>query len=89
MEPTLTYSPGFNNADLTSYKQWHVFAEGRMLEVRFQAFNALSHFNPGNPNTLLQLNFSNGANTNANLGQLQLRFFRRRAAFCPPSLPSD
>jgi hypothetical protein len=76
--PTLTYGPGFNNTDLTVYKQWHVFGEGRLLEVRFQAFNALNHFNPGNPNTLLQLNFANGANTNANFGTITTAAFPAR-----------
>lgn len=68
--PTLTYGPGVNNTDLNLYKQWHVFGESRTLEIRFQAFNALNHFNPGNPNTLLQLNFSNGVNTNASFGSI-------------------
>jgi len=68
--PTLTYGPGVTTADLSLYEQFHVFGEGRILEFRFQAFNALNHFNPSNPNTLLQLNFSNGANTNASFGTI-------------------
>jgi hypothetical protein len=76
--PTLTYGPGVTNTDLNLYKQWHVFGEGRILEIRFQAFNALNHFNPGNPNTLLQLNYSNGANTNASFGSITTAAFPAR-----------
>jgi hypothetical protein len=32
--------------------------------------NVLNHFNPGNPNTSLTLNYSSGANTNANFGSI-------------------
>ncbi len=76
--PTLTYGPGVNNADLNLYKQWHVFGEGRILEIRFQAFNALNHFNPSNPNTSLALNFSNGVNTNAAFGTITSAAFPAR-----------
>ncbi|MDE3194825.1 MAG: hypothetical protein KGN84_00655, partial [Acidobacteriota bacterium] len=49
-----------------------------ILELRFQAFNALNHFNPGNPNTSLSLNCGavngactpGGANTNPNFGTI-------------------
>jgi hypothetical protein len=85
----LTCGPGFNNTDLTVYKQWHVFGEGRLLAIRFQAFNALNHFNPGNANTLFQLNFSNGASTNANFGTITTAAFAARPAFCPRGLLSD
>jgi hypothetical protein len=67
--PALTYGPGVENTDLNLYKQFH-FGERRVLELRFQAFNALNHFNPGNPNTALALNFSNGANTNTAFGTI-------------------
>jgi hypothetical protein len=30
----------------------------------------LNHFNSGNPNTTLNLNYSKGANTNANFGSI-------------------
>jgi hypothetical protein len=48
--PTLTYGPGVANADLSLYKQFRI-RERATLEFRFQAFNALNHFNPGNPTT--------------------------------------
>ena len=67
--PMLTYGPGVENTDLNLYKQFH-FGEKRILELRFQAFNALNHFNPGNPNTALSLNFANGANTNTAFGTI-------------------
>jgi len=76
--PTLTYGPGVENVDLSIFKQFHVFGEKRILELRFQAFNALNHFNPGNPNTSLSLNCNpvggactaGGANTNAAFGTI-------------------
>ena len=68
--PTLTYGPGVENTDLSLFKQFRVWGEGKMLELRFQAFNALNHFNPSNPNTSLALNYSNGANTNAAFGTI-------------------
>lgn len=76
--PTLTYGPGVNNTDLNLYKQWHVFGEGRTLEIRFQAFNALNHFNPSNPNTSLALNYSNGVNTNSAFGTITSAAFPAR-----------
>jgi hypothetical protein len=68
--PTLTYGPGVWNTDLSLFKQFRVFGEGKILELRFQAFNAFNHFNPGNPNTSLTLNFATGANTNAAFGTI-------------------
>ena len=44
--------------------------EARVLEFRIEAYNALNHFNPGNPNTTLSLNYTTGANTNANFGTI-------------------
>jgi hypothetical protein len=77
-QPTVTYGPGVEIVDLNIFKQFHVFGEKRILELRFQAFNALNHFNPGNPNVALSLNCapvngactSGGANTNAAFGTI-------------------
>jgi hypothetical protein len=33
-----------------------------------EAFNALNHFNPNNPNTSLTYNFATGAQTNSSFG---------------------
>ncbi len=68
-QPTVTYGPGVENVDLSVFKQFHIL-EGKILEFRFQAFNALNHFNPSNPNTSLSLNFSNGQNTNSSFGTI-------------------
>jgi hypothetical protein len=35
-----------------------------------ETFNTLNHFNPGNPNNLLNYNFTSGAQTNANFGTI-------------------
>jgi len=69
-QPTMTYGPGVENVDLSVYKEWHILSERNTLQLRFQAFNAFNHFNPNNPNTSLTLNYSNGANTNANFGTI-------------------
>ncbi|HTX38535.1 MAG TPA: carboxypeptidase regulatory-like domain-containing protein [Bryobacteraceae bacterium] len=68
-QPTVTYGPGVENVDLSVFKQFRIL-EGKILEFRFQAFNALNHFNPSNPNTSLSLNFSNGQNTNSSFGTI-------------------
>ena len=66
----MTYGPGVENIDLSAYKEWHIFGENKVLQLRFQAFNALNHFNPQNPNMSLTLNYAGGANTNANFGAI-------------------
>ncbi len=58
--PTLFYGPGVENVDLSVYKEFRVWGEHRILTVKFEAFNALNHFNPGNPNTSLAINFATG-----------------------------
>jgi predicted extracellular nuclease len=45
-------------------------SEKRTLELRVETFNTLNHFNPGNPNSSLTLNFAGGANTNAAFGTI-------------------
>jgi hypothetical protein len=68
--PTLTYGPGVFNADLSLSKEFQLSSEKRTLEVRAESFNAFNHFNPGNPNTSLSLNYATGANTNAAFGTI-------------------
>jgi hypothetical protein len=67
--PTLTYGPGLFNIDLALSKDFSI-TEKVKLEVKAESFNALNHFNPGNPNTTLNLNFATGANTNAAFGTI-------------------
>lgn len=67
--PTLTYGPGFYNLDLAANKAFRV-GEGKTLELRVEAFNALNHFNPSNPNSTLTYNFATGAQTNASFGAI-------------------
>jgi hypothetical protein len=67
--PTLTYGPGVETVDLSLYKQFHVTERG-ILEFRAQTFNTLNHFNPGAPNTTLNINFKTGQNTNAIFGTI-------------------
>jgi hypothetical protein len=67
--PTLFFGPGFENFDFSLLKGMRL-GESRVLEFRAEAYNVFNHFNPGNPNTNLQLNYSNGANTNANFGTI-------------------
>jgi hypothetical protein len=77
-QPTVTYGPGVENTDFSLFKRIPVWGENKTLEFRIQAFNALNHFNPGNPNTSLSINcspvngtcISNGANTNSAFGQI-------------------
>jgi hypothetical protein len=73
--PTLSYGPGFENIDLSLFKQFRIGKESptgasKVIEFRAKAFNALNHFNPGNPNTSLTINYATGANTNANFGTI-------------------
>jgi hypothetical protein len=68
--PTLFFGPGLENFDFTLLKDMRLGKESRMLEFRIEAYNVFNHFNPGNPNTSLSLNYANGANTNANFGSI-------------------
>lgn len=68
--PTLTYGPGLFNLDLALAKSFTLGKESRTLEFKAEAFNALNHFNPGNPNTSLTLNYATGANTNGAFGTI-------------------
>jgi hypothetical protein len=61
--PTLTYGPGVASYDFTIYKDFKI-GESKALQIKAEAFNVFNHFNPGAPNTLLNLNFATGANTN-------------------------
>jgi hypothetical protein len=69
--PTLFLGPGFENFDFTLMKDFRLGKENnRRLEFRAEAYNLFNHWNPGNPNTALTLNYSTGANTNANFGTI-------------------
>jgi hypothetical protein len=69
--PTLFMGPGYEGFDFSMLKDIRLGKEGnKILEFRAEAYNVLNHFNPGNPNTSLTLNYSNGANTNANFGSI-------------------
>ena len=68
--PTLTYGPGFENWDLSLFKEFRLGRESRVMQFRVEAFNAFNHFNPGNPNLSLSYNFVSGAQTNANFGSI-------------------
>jgi hypothetical protein len=68
--PTLTYGPGVENVDLSLYKDIKVWGENKILTFKVEAFNALNHFNPSNPNSSLTLNFNTGANTNSAFGTI-------------------
>jgi Carboxypeptidase regulatory-like domain len=76
--PTLFYGPGFENFDFTLFKDMRLGKESRVLEFRAEAYNVLNHWNPGNPNTSLTLNYSTGANTNANFGTISTTTFQAR-----------
>lgn len=70
--PTLTYGPGFENFDISFYKDFQLGKErSRILEFRADTFNTLNHFNPGSPNTSLTIpinasTYAAGTYTNAN-----------------------
>ena len=78
--PTLTYGPGVENFDAAIQKDINVGSEDhpKTLSFKFEAFNVLNHFNPGNPNTSLAINCSasggyctsGGANTNSAFGAI-------------------
>jgi hypothetical protein len=69
--PTMFLGPGYEGFDFSMLKDIKLGKENnRILELRAEAYNVFNHFNPGNPNTTLNLNYSNGANTNANFGSI-------------------
>ena len=67
-QPILTYGPGFENLDLSIFKQFRLGRETRNLEFRAEAYNSFNHFNPGNPSTSIQWNYLTGAITSSNTG---------------------
>ena len=68
--PTLFHGSGFQNFDFSILKDIRLGKESRVLEFRAEAYNVFNHFNPGNPNTALSLNYATGVNTNANFGTI-------------------
>ena len=56
--PTLTYGPGVEVVDIGLQKDIPIRSGDRpkVLSFKFEAFNVLNHFNPGNPNTSLAIN---------------------------------
>jgi hypothetical protein len=69
--PTMFLGPGLESFDFSLLKDIRLSKEkNRTLEFRAEAYNVLNHFNPGNPNTSLTLNYTSGANTNANFGSI-------------------
>ncbi len=77
--PTLLYGPWLVNFDFSLAKDFRL-AERRTLEFRVETFNTLNHFNPGNPNTGLNYNFTSGAITNSNFGVITGRQVESRKA---------
>jgi hypothetical protein len=69
LPPTLTYGPGVASFDLTIYKDFKI-TESKVLQIKAEAFNAFNHFSPGAPNTLLNINFASGVNTNNLFGTI-------------------
>ncbi len=67
---TMTYGPGFQNWDLSVYKEIPLGHEGRSLTIRAETFNTFNHYNPTNPNMNLNYNFATGAQTNAAFGTI-------------------
>jgi hypothetical protein len=59
----LTYGPGVASFDFTLYKDFKI-TESKLFQIKAEAFNVFNHFNPGAPNTLMNINFASGANTN-------------------------
>ena len=78
--PTLAYGSGLVNFDTGLQKDFKIGADDKpkMLSFKFEAYNLFNHFNPGNPNTTLNINCSpvggycssGGANTNAAFGSI-------------------
>ncbi len=65
--PVLFHGPGMFNLDLSVGKDFN-FTERYRLELRYESFNTLNHFNPNNPSSSLTYNFNSGAQTNSSFG---------------------
>ena len=79
MPPILTYGPGLQLFNLALQKEFRV-REGKRLEFKIEATNALNHFNPANPNMTITRNYNTGVNTNAAFGTIQGTQFQSRRA---------
>ncbi|MBI3684029.1 MAG: carboxypeptidase regulatory-like domain-containing protein [Acidobacteria bacterium] len=70
--PNLFYGSGLVNLDFSLSKEFRFAKDGRYsLELQIETFNTLNHFNPSNPNTSLNYNFTTGAQTNSSFGVIQ------------------
>ena len=68
--PTLFFGPGFENLDLSLYKEFVLGKETRVLQFRIETFNTLNHFNPSNPGTTLTYAYATGLETTAGFGTI-------------------
>jgi hypothetical protein len=69
--PTLFFGPGYENFDFSLLKDVNLRKDGKVVvQLKAEAFNVLNHFNPGNPNTSITVNYNTNLNTNANLGTI-------------------
>jgi hypothetical protein len=67
---TQFWGPKYKNVDLAISKAFAPAKEGYSAELRFDLINAFNWMNPSDPNTTLNYNYSTGAQTNSNFGQI-------------------
>lgn len=68
--PVLFWGPSYHNVDLAIHKTFSTPKEGYRTELRFDMINAFNWLNLGDPNTTLTYDYSTGAQTNSNFGQI-------------------
>jgi hypothetical protein len=66
----LYWGPGYENEDVSVYKAFHLKKENQQFLFRADITNIRNHFNPGDPNATLNINYATGANTNSSFGQI-------------------
>ena len=66
----LFWGPGFENVDLSVYKQFKIKKETNQFRIQADLLNAFNHFNPSDPNTTLTYNYSTLAQSNGSFGQI-------------------
>jgi len=66
----LFWGPSYENEDVSVYKAFTLKKENQQLIIRADITNVRNHFNPGDPSTGININYSTGANTNTTFGQV-------------------
>ena len=76
----LFWGPGYENEDVSVYKAFTLRKESQHLIIRGDITNIRNHFNPGDPSTGINIDYSKNTNTNTTFGSITGQTGSPRAA---------